>query len=73
MGIKSGVTHLLELDAFVTALAKVGAGVKGRESVSVYLKKKFRHAFLQDKVISTFEIILLVHFPLAVGYSVVPV
>lgn len=31
----SGVTHLLEPEPRVLTLAKVGAGVKGRESVSV--------------------------------------
>lgn len=40
MGVGSGVTHLLDPDALVCALARVGAGVRGLESVSVYLLKK---------------------------------
>lgn len=34
----SGVTHLREPEALVWALTSVGAGVRGRESVSVYLQ-----------------------------------
>lgn len=40
VGVGSGVMHLLEPEARVCTLARVGAGVKGRESVSVYLKNK---------------------------------
>jgi hypothetical protein len=39
------VTHLLDPDALVAALARVGAGVKGLESVSVYLQRTLQRSF----------------------------
>lgn len=45
MCIGSGVTHLRDPDALVCALTSVGAGVNGRESVSVYLRNNSSGTF----------------------------
>lgn len=71
MGGLSGVKQRLLKEPRDTALAKVGAGVRGRESVCVYLQKHstyLKHQlpkhWIHVKLISalsfTFEIILLV-------------